>query len=115
MENRHLRPPCSELYKGSTALSLYQAATDGAARKTLAYRRCCLEPDRSIKVVMGRHLAEGPETKADDRDAESIRGECGPMHIMQSLLRRMFGQPRGLPNVWDQPISDLIRIFDITG
>src|SRR6516225_10022212 len=53
-------------------------------------------PDRSIKVVMGRHLAEGPETKADDRDAESIRGECGPMHIMQSLLRRMFGQPRGL-------------------
>ena len=23
------------------------------------------------------------------------RGECGPMHIMQNLLRRMFGQPRG--------------------
>jgi SAM-dependent methyltransferase len=48
-----------------------------------------------LKASYGALFCGGPWDNADDTDAESIRGECGPMHIVQSLLRRMFGQPRG--------------------
>src|SRR6516164_7972441 len=44
---------------------------------------------------MGHYFAEGLGTKRTIRMRNRSRGECGPMHIIQSLLRRMFGQPRG--------------------
>ena len=40
-------------------------------------------------------MREGLGTKRTIRMRNRPRGECGPMHTMQSLLRRMFGQPRG--------------------
>src|SRR6516165_6119334 len=44
---------------------------------------------------MVHYFRAGPRADADDTDAEWIPGRRRRMNIIQSVFRRMFGQPRG--------------------